>query len=66
MGLLTFSSCNANASGLNLKAEAALILPQSGRHTGLHPSGSNLPGGVETPGLLVRGWGHAGLRAHAR
>lgn len=56
----TFSSGNAETLGLNLKAKASFVFPQSGGDSRFHSGRSNLTGGVEwlvlrTVGLWLTG-----------
>lgn len=63
---LTFTASDANAAGLDLKAETALILPKGSGYAGLHAAGGLLAGGVKV-GVLgldgaLAGDGAAGQR----
>ena len=54
---ITFSTCNADAFGFNLKTEAAFVFPKSGSNAWLHAGWGNLACSVETLGsVALRAW----------
>jgi hypothetical protein len=47
VSLLTLASGNTDSLGFDLETQAALVFPQSGSHSWLHPGRSNLAGSIK-------------------